>query len=452
MSDAITTYLPMDRTHMRCGNLTIARFAHSFFFAVLLCAPLVHGSLFDSFDDDVTDPNLWTVDVRGVGPTIAERNGQVEMFFPAWSNNGADIGFSASYISKEIFTGDFDLQVDFDCSDWPAGNGVRLGLSIAPWFVTARVSNVYGLDRQEAYVLGHYGGLTVLGTSDLSGSLRMVRKGAVLTGYYWDQQRGWTVIGSGTGPSGYVYFAFSAWSSDAHFGGKPVSVAFDNFEGRVVATTQVPPAIEIKKPVADSSFPFRNGGTPIDIEFEALDKSKPITGLAAAVNGEAVAIQKSGLGSLKAKGTARYVCGGIGKYVVTASGTSAGGTGVAAAEFGVDYDLRWLPPISLDKFAKGGSTVPIKFSIRDVAGKFIHDKSVVVIVSEIFSAGEERKSVAVFGKGSSCVRIDDVGKQYVLNFKTAKGAHKYRVDAFFAGVAYNDFEFILQGSKELSVR
>ncbi len=194
------------------------------------------------------------------------------------------------------------------------------------------------------------------------------------------------------------------------------------------------------------------GGTPIAIEFEALDKSKPITGLAAAVNGAAVALQTSGIGSLKAKGTARYVCGGIGKYVVTASGSSAGGTGVAAADFSVDYDLRWLPPLALGKASKGGSTVPIKFSIRDSAGKFIHDETVVVIVSEISSAGEERKSVAVFGKGSSCVRIDDIAKQYLLNFKTAKGTHNYRVDVFFTGITYNDFEFTLQGSKEFSLR
>jgi hypothetical protein len=57
----------------------------------------------------------------------------------------------------------------------------------------------------------------------------MVRESGTLTGYYWND--GWAQIGTGSGPTGDIYFGISAWSTDGFFGDQVVSASFDNLFG-----------------------------------------------------------------------------------------------------------------------------------------------------------------------------------------------------------------------------
>lgn len=70
----------------------------------------------------------------------------------------------------------------------------------------------------------------ITGTNDLNGTLRMVRTGAILTGYY-RSSTSWIMIH--TGPTqdnaGDVHFGFSAWSGNPVFAGQTTKVGFSNF-------------------------------------------------------------------------------------------------------------------------------------------------------------------------------------------------------------------------------
>ena len=69
----------------------------------------------------------------------------------------------------------------------------------------------------------------ITATSDLNGTLRIVRTGSLLSGYY-QSAGGWTLIHKGPSPAtGSVHFGFRAWSHDTLFGGQEAKVGFNNF-------------------------------------------------------------------------------------------------------------------------------------------------------------------------------------------------------------------------------
>ncbi|MCX5770461.1 MAG: hypothetical protein NTZ09_09355 [Candidatus Hydrogenedentes bacterium] len=205
-----------------------------------------------------------------------------------------------------------------------------------------------------------------------------------------------------------------------------------------------PPIVTIVEPADGAAIVYCLGGTPVDIEFQAVDPESAITSVAATVNGAGVTLDATGLGTNNVTATGVFIAGGIGAYTVVASATSQGGTGDATADFTVNYVMGWLPPLSLGKTSKGGSDVPIKFTARDCSNLFVHDETVTVVVYEVTAGGDVACLSGVFGEGASFIRIDDAAGQYIINFKTAAGAHNYRADVLFNG--------FFQASKQFSVR
>jgi len=214
--------------------------------------------------------------------------------------------------------------------------------------------------------------------------------------------------------------------------------------GEPDVTDTTPPIVSIVEPVDGAAIVYCSGGTPVDIEFEAVDPESAITSVAATVNGASVALDVTGLGTNNVTATGVFTADSIGAYTVVASATSQGGTGDATADFTVNYVIGWLPPLSLGKTSKGGSDVPIKFTARDCSNLFVHDETVTVVVYEVTSEGDVARLSGVFGEGAWSIRIDDVAGQYIINFKTAASAHNYRADVLFNG--------FLQASKQFSVR
>jgi hypothetical protein len=186
-------------------------------------------------------------------------------------------------------------------------------------------------------------------------------------------------------------------------------------------------------------------GQSFGIEIDANDPESVVTAFDATLNGDPFG-SATGLGTNSASIVVDpYNPSQIGTYALSATATSAGGTSdPAECSFTVSYNFMWLPPISLGKTSKGGSTMPIKFTISDFNGNFITDTSVEVVVKE----GATTLMDAFYGTGASNVRISETDTQYIVNFQTASGAHSYNVFVYFAGVGGQ----VLQGTTSFSTR
>jgi hypothetical protein len=190
----------------------------------------------DSLNGNRINPAVWRTQITGTGPVVAAVNQSIVTTLPPNSQNDPLAqGFGGGLTSVCLLGGDFDMQINFRLLLWPQSSGVRVGLLImdAPSPAVERVgwgpTEALSLPR-EVY-LTHFAdnpqGVTA--TSDLSGTLRMVRTGTLLTGYSL-HAGGWVQIHTGpTVNTGDVHFGFSAWSHNAIFSGQTVKVGFDNF-------------------------------------------------------------------------------------------------------------------------------------------------------------------------------------------------------------------------------
>jgi hypothetical protein len=204
-----------------------------FAFCSLLLCPRASAEVFrEDFNDNQIDPTLWTAPAYGTGPQIAAVNQELEIAIPSWSY-GTDFG--AKLHSNFLLRGDFDVQVDFRLLTWPFGNGVRTALGIDWGFLyppgVERLSfgqNDYPGAPRESYLTDLDGGVCgITGTSDMTGSLRLVRSGSMQTGYRY-RAGGWVAICSGPAPTADVHLQVSAFTA-YQFMGWDVLAAFDNF-------------------------------------------------------------------------------------------------------------------------------------------------------------------------------------------------------------------------------
>jgi|SRR5579884_2122233 len=211
-------------------------------FGWVLCLTVLSGGLasaqvlVDSFNENQMNPAMWQIFSQGSGPTVALANQRMEISFPANSSGGGD-SFGVGFISVSLLRGDFDMQVDYQLLTWPATNGVRLGFSLEPLGLGGatvhRVSlgaNEQAGQPRESYTVATESTYARTATNDLSGKLRLVRTGATITGYYWNQGTSqWIAVGSLAYTDEDMRFSLTAWSGDGQFAGQPVQVAFSNF-------------------------------------------------------------------------------------------------------------------------------------------------------------------------------------------------------------------------------
>jgi hypothetical protein len=193
----------------------------------------------ENYDDNTLNSSLWVAIEQG-GPTVAEVNQRLEITVPADSADPPFLplrGFRAGYQSVAPIQGDYDVQVDFALLNWPAHDGVRIGINMQPDpyaevpqdMTTGRSSNYGSWD--EFYHAGVAGrGGTEIATSDSVGKLRQVRIGDSALGYYWNSSLGdWALINTCYGVStDDMYVSLMAWSDNGFFGDRGALVAFDN--------------------------------------------------------------------------------------------------------------------------------------------------------------------------------------------------------------------------------
>ena len=201
--------------------------------------PASATALSDDFKGSAIDASKWNVAVvpAAVG-TVTETNQRLEMQHVAPG--------VVSYLglqSRWKLSGDFDVQVDYRLLNWPPRNlhTVRLSapdLPAGPLGVVGLYRNSY---NAEGYQMRTINGLTAdIATSDMAGTLRLVRTGSTISGFRWDGSQ-FVLLGSSpttTADTG-ITLDFASPNTTAPAG---VQIAFENFRvnSGTIATGSLP--------------------------------------------------------------------------------------------------------------------------------------------------------------------------------------------------------------------
>lgn len=166
----------------------------------------------------------WTTAVQGVGPHADFKSGQLELTLP-WGTHydQSGDGMSAKMIAPCQLSGDFQITIHYKLVTWPLTNGTWIGIGAGPNNV-ARVSFRDGWDNNYATTLG--GAVTKVATTDTSGTVRLTRSGATLSGSYQNASGAWTQIASAAVTTDAMPYAIQEWT-DASFGRRDVVVDVD---------------------------------------------------------------------------------------------------------------------------------------------------------------------------------------------------------------------------------
>jgi hypothetical protein len=245
--------------------------------------------VYDDFNDNSINTFLWTVFQGGSGPTIAETNLRLEIAHPAES--AGDI-FFAQYISVCQLRGDFDIQADYLLLTWPSANGVRVGLNIDPGTGTDPGTDLterssfgdptadHPGEPRQVYLTHYADGVQgITATSDLSGKLRVVRSGSILTGYYFSSGN-WVAIHTGPADTtADVRFILGSWSHDLLFTEQAVKLAFDNVivnQGLLICP-KIKVLIDIKPGSDPNSINCNNADEVITVAILTTDDFDALT-------------------------------------------------------------------------------------------------------------------------------------------------------------------------------
>ncbi|MEQ1759432.1 MAG: CARDB domain-containing protein [Vicinamibacterales bacterium] len=208
-------FTPTDTTNFTTATASVT---------IDVTVPDVPIPIHDDFDSGMLGQQ-WRVQdppVVGSAGTVTLANGRVEMTMGA-GNGGTGIA------SACLLVGDFDISVDYALLNWPANNRHTIQMKMidlgsgpsgspGPYRFSGN-SEMYG-----AVFVDH---LDQVVTTDLSGTLRLVRSGTSLAGYYRNAA-GWVLLGSGTTSAAPTRLSLEFGSANAAATGG-VTVAFDNF-------------------------------------------------------------------------------------------------------------------------------------------------------------------------------------------------------------------------------
>ena len=190
----------------------------------------------DDFDDNSIDAQKWII---GISPTangsIIETNHELQLELT--SSSYGDY-FSMEVTSKWLAVGDFDIQVDYRLLIWPTDSRIRVGLNaydpdiLPAWKTGGHVERVGSLDALNPgpdHYLTHFqdGVRGILPTDVSEGTLRLIRHGSQISGYYLDETtEDWVQIHTGPSATQPFVVSFGIWG---HRDTPDVLVAFDNF-------------------------------------------------------------------------------------------------------------------------------------------------------------------------------------------------------------------------------
>lgn len=217
------------------------------------------------------------------------------------------------------------------------------------------------------------------------------------------------------------------------------------------------PVVSILTPTAGQVFSRTEGdaATVINYSFAVNAATGPISAVTVAIDGATQSPTLAGLNStsVTGSGTISYTAGGA--HTLTVTATNPDGSASASTTYTIQQapatvcrNLFWLPPISLDNTVEGGSTMPIKFTLT-CKGSFVRDTEVMIAIYEIFADGSFGDPVIYpYGANGNPNPPDYAinGHHYQLNFDTAKGVHRYRIEVYRP---LADGSFQVLGTKDL---
>jgi hypothetical protein len=129
----------------------------------------------------------------------------------------------AGVMSRCVLHGDFDAQVDYRLLDWPPSNGVHVNFGTNFPQAVGR-QNMAG----ELIFAWFPPSVVNLPLNDLSGALRLVRRGRTISGYVRGRG-GWKRLLTSDDPYDDIRLQLSISSLEGEWAHRDVKVAFDNF-------------------------------------------------------------------------------------------------------------------------------------------------------------------------------------------------------------------------------
>jgi len=191
---------------------------------------------------DKIGPGLWGLGIGGQGiEAMVTEEGVVVNFSsaPVDDPQAEPPQFGGYTSSMYLLEGDFDIRLTYELLTWPQGSGVRVGLGVYIPNNPDKFVNVervgFGRDDfpdepREVY-LTHFGWpiYAITGTNDLSGALRILREGAIVSCFY-GAPNDWHELHEAEWSTDDVRISFSTWSHEQHFGGEEVRVLMHTLE------------------------------------------------------------------------------------------------------------------------------------------------------------------------------------------------------------------------------
>ncbi len=199
----------------------------------------------------------------------------------------------------------------------------------------------------------------------------------------------------------------SICSSDAYVGNSVFTGSIASYDFTVGVSDTTPPAI-----INNTLLQTYLKNAPLTLDFYATDEESGVASVEATLNGASVSSGQT------------VTLDQAGPNVMTITATdNAGNTATESYSFDVTYDIEWRPPIKfmndIDAYTyemQDGSTLPIKWIMRDHYGNTVEDLSVEIEVSD--RSFSDNYVTFVHGLASDNIRFDSDTGQYIVNMRT----------------------------------
>jgi hypothetical protein len=194
---------------------------------LLTVSPSQARVITENFDNGQFNPDLFSIDIEGTGPSATVVTDHLEITLPSDSTIDPSGKYGYYLYTKFGLTGDYEVRVDFNLLTWPTLNGAA-GIFNNNCEVSRR-----NFGTEVYFVHFSNGEEFRVDTSATTGTLRLKKTGNTIEASYLNAA-GWRLIGSSTDPQfgqegGISIGSFNFPNTDAS-ATQNLKVAFDNLK------------------------------------------------------------------------------------------------------------------------------------------------------------------------------------------------------------------------------
>jgi len=189
--------------------------------------------LADDFSDGIRDASLWH-QISDPGGSIVEAGGRLVASISGSAVPGGPFNQVDEHIGSQCsLPGDFDYQVDYQLLTWPQHGGFFAALNA--FFgdgAVARVSTAFDPPFDQSYNAWRGGADFLFGqvnTTDMSGSMRLVRMNGTMSAYVRSPGSDWSLLFTAPDVTGTTVYGMGLSAQASSFGHQDGTVAYDNF-------------------------------------------------------------------------------------------------------------------------------------------------------------------------------------------------------------------------------